>query len=292
MKKITLTIFAALLIAQTGCHDHPTIPVDLPPAPPSGLYSVTGNGKATLYWDTNFEPDLREFALYSSTEEFGAYVLEGTTTNTYFTYYFPNGSTRYLAVAAIDLAGNESELSYETIWETPRPEGFNKMVYALFYDSTQTNFDRCGIDFSDYNSYMIQALDNPSNDVYIDNYEGVVFLNAFAEDTDIALFGLTSDISDIDYIDPELIDWAEDGYVPLYEDFSYVIWTYDNHFATIRIEEVFYDRVLFDWAYQTDEGNPQLKTSAAGNGKNETKSESERKLRIRIPKTIKQEILN
>jgi len=276
-----LSIILALMMLAAGCGDHVVVPVDYPPSAPAGLYSVTGDGRAILYWNPNPEPDIDLYAVYSAERNDGYFELEDVTRNTYYTFYLPNGTTRYFAVVAVDFAGNESELSYETVWDTPRPEGHNMPVYALFYDPQNTNFDRCGIDFSDYMHRMIQSLDNPSNDIYIDNYEGTLFLNAFDDDTDIAMFGLTSSLSDVDYADPDIMEWDSEGYLALYEDYSYVIWTWDNHFATVRVQEVYDDMAVLEWAYQTDPGNPQLKI---GGGKR--RQESERSLKRRIPKIM------
>ncbi len=276
-------IIIGMVLMISGC-GHDDSYHDYPPEAPTGLYSVTGDGEVELYWDDNLESDLETYAVYSSDEEFGAYELEGVTENTYFTINIPNGVTRYLAVAAVDFNGNESDLSYETVWDTPRPDGRDLTVYALFYDSAQTNSDRCGIDFSDYMDYMVQDLENESNDVYIDNFEGVLFLNAFADDTDIALYGYTESITEIDYIDPDLMDWNEEGYIALEEDFQYVIWTWDNHFATVRVQEVYDDSVVLEWAYQTDEGNPELKISGNGTGQ---KNPANRTLKLRLPKNNK-----
>ncbi len=260
MKKTFLIALALTAALSINCSDS-IGPVDDIPEAPSGLYSITGDNRVTLYWDHNIEPDLYEYGLYTCDTEDGVYELDGTTTDNRYTFYIANGVTKYLAVAAMDYAGNESDLSYEIVWDTPRPEGHNLTVYALFYDEFDTNWERCGLDLSDYNDYMIQDIDNMSNDVYIDNFEGTLFLNAFADDTDIALFGRTYELSDVDYVDPDQIEWDEEGYLPLYEDHSYIIWTYDNHFATIRVKEVYNNRVRIDWAFQTEPGNPQLKTS-------------------------------
>ena len=42
---------------------------------------------------------------------------------------------------------------------------------------------------------------------------------------------------------------------------TYVIWTWDNHFAKIRVKTISNERIVFDWAYQLLEGEQQLKTS-------------------------------
>ncbi|MCK7520206.1 MAG: hypothetical protein MZV64_22195 [Ignavibacteriales bacterium] len=40
-----------------------------------------------------------------------------------------NGDKYYYAVAAYDYNGNESELSYDVIYSTARPEGFNQAIF-------------------------------------------------------------------------------------------------------------------------------------------------------------------
>ncbi|MCP4727470.1 MAG: hypothetical protein GY863_20700 [bacterium] len=264
MKK-TYYIALVLIAAITFKCSDSMGPADYPPEAPTGLYSITGDNEVILYWDHNFEADVYEYGVYTCDIEDGVYELDGTTEDNSYTLYLANGVTKYLAVAAMDYGGNESDLSYETVWDTPRPEGHNLTVYALFYDEFDTNWERCGLDLSDYDDYMIQDIDNTSNDIFIDNFEGTLFLNAFADDTDIAMVGRTYDLSDVDYVDPDDVQWDEEGYLPLYEDHSYIIWTHDNHFATIRVKEVYEDRVRIDWAFQTDPGNPQLKTSSKMN---------------------------
>ena len=51
----------ALLL--TGCNEH----LDrTPPAAPRGLYTVTGDGKATLHWQDNTENDFDYYVVYSA----------------------------------------------------------------------------------------------------------------------------------------------------------------------------------------------------------------------------------
>ena len=40
---------------------------------------------------------------------------------------------------------------------------------------------------------------------------------------------------------------------------TYVIWTWDNHYAKVRVKTLLSERVVFDWAYQLVEGNRELK---------------------------------
>ena len=62
------------------------------------------------------------------------------------------------------------------------------------------------------------------------------------------------------------LDWAPEGgwsletadVVTLYEGHGYLVWTWENHFAKFRVVEIGDDYVVIDWAYQIDEGNPEL----------------------------------
>lgn len=73
-----------------------------------------------------------------------------------------------------------------------------------------------------------------------------------------------TDIQDAGYLALDDVDWAPeegwapDGEVPLTEGHCYIVWTWDNHFAKFRVASVAPDRVMIDWAYQVDEGNPEL----------------------------------
>ena len=73
-----------------------------------------------------------------------------------------------------------------------------------------------------------------------------------------------TDIQDAGYIGLEDVDWAPEegwaltGEVPLIEGHSYVVWTWDDHYAAFRVASISPERVLVEWAYQTDEGNPEL----------------------------------
>lgn len=52
--------------------------------------------------------------------------------------------------------------------------------------------------------------------------------------------------------------WAADGKATLTLGHSYFVWTRDNHYAKFFVKELQPGYVMFDWAYQTAEGNPSL----------------------------------
>ncbi len=52
--------------------------------------------------------------------------------------------------------------------------------------------------------------------------------------------------------------WAESGWVSLTEGHSYYVWTRDNHYGKFYVKHVEPAYVVVDWAYQIDQGNPEL----------------------------------
>jgi hypothetical protein len=74
--------------------------------------------------------------------------------------------------------------------------------------------------------------------------------------------GPTVDIYDIE-IAP-VSGWSTVKFVEAILGHTYVIWTWDNHFAKVRISSMTDERVVFDWAYQLVEGEPLLKGMKIG----------------------------
>ncbi len=230
---------------------------DRPPDAPRNIYTITGDNRIDIFWDENYEDDIAGYNVYYSFSYDGRYTLIGST---YETYYIDNGAengvTYYYAVAAYDYNGNESELSYDVIYDTPRPEGFNQAVFD--YNVSPNN---SGYDFGNYQVVPYNSLDA---DFFFENYNGIFYLNVW-EDSDIQDMGQTTDIYDISYA-------PLTGWVPLQPNENikyteakvgntYVVWTWNNHFAKIRIKNITNERMVFDWAYQTAEGNRELKRS-------------------------------
>ena len=54
---------------------------------------------------------------------------------------------------------------------------------------------------------------------------------------------------------------------------TYIIWTWDNHYAKIRVNAISSERIVFDWAYQLLEGEQQLKTNRDGTKRKELPKE-------------------
>lgn len=270
MSKAIMILLAAAALGLTGCNET-TAPRDItPPAAPRGLFSVTGDTEVTLRWLANTESDVSGYRIYQSPCASGPdcpYDRIGTTSATQFVVTgLTNGVTRFYAVAAVDRAGNESPLSYEDIFDTPRPEGSTTL--ANFTVSPAT----AGWDFS---AFATRPYDHAETDIFY-GYNGSVH-QMFAKDldlgggqilyTDIQDMGFASSLDAIDWAPND--GWSPSGTVELIQGHCYVVWTRDDHYAKFRVTSVFPNYVAIDWAYQTDQGNPELRARPVRTGSSE-----------------------
>ena len=226
-----------------------------PPAVPTNIVTDTGDNLVIISWNHVNDSDLSGYAVYYSNKYDGEYNLLGTTSNSeIIDYGAANGETYFYAVASYDLSGNESELSYDIAYDTPRPEGFD---YSVFDFNCYP--DVSGYDFSNYEVKNYTSLET---DFFFENDNGELYLNVW-EDSDIQNMGRTTNLYEISEAPTEgwieLIQGDNIKYVKAIRGNTYIIWTYDNHFAKIRITEIYFNHVEFDWAYQTAEGNSELK---------------------------------
>lgn len=259
MRLALLLPVAALAFLVAGCDDDSVSPRDVtPPAAPRGLYSVTGDQQVTMRWLANTEGDVAGYRIYQAPLENGPdgpYYRVGTTTSTSFVLGgLVNGVTKYLAVSAVDDVGNESELSYDTIFDTPRPAGFG---------ATLTNFlDGVAGAGWDFSAGTTRASNDAATDVFF-GYNGSVY-QMFARDlqTDVQDMGYAGSLDAIDYAPSA--GWSPTGTVELIPGHCYVVWTRDNHYAKFRVTSLSAVAVVFDWAYQTDAGNGELMIARAG----------------------------
>jgi hypothetical protein len=257
MRKWFGLVAALALIA--GCEDDRVVAParDLtPPAAPRGLYSVTGDGEVFLFWDDNTESDVAGYRIFKSACATGPscpYALVGTTTGTSFTISgLANGVTRYFAVAAYDRAGNESILSKQDIFDTPRPEGFGRSL-TNSTDGPAT----AGYDFS---AFTVRPFDDSRTDIYFSAVGAALKMVAPFTDTDIQDAGYASSLDAVDFAPSS--GWSPSGTVELIVGHCYVARIYSgtaNFYAKFRVTSLTPDAVTFDWAYQIDPNNRELK---------------------------------
>lgn len=257
--KATLPLLTAVLVLATGCHitddDHC---YECTPPVPAGVWTITGDGYVEILWTEIHDSDVEGYRIYRSREAYGDYRRIGSSRDNYHVDDdVTNGVTYFYAVTAYDRWGHESDLSYETVHDTPRPAGYDLVVYD--------EDDLAGVDFSGYYDDMILPWDDPFADIFL------LWLNGRYQmaSTDILIgdnvYG--TDLQDAGYVESlDDIDWAPAGgwsvetadTVALYAGHAYLVWTWENHFAKFRVTEIGYDYVVLDWAYQIDEGNPEL----------------------------------
>jgi len=226
---------------------------NIPPTPPTGVKVLNGDNRVDIGWNYNREKDVAGYNIYYSTSYSGKYTLIGTTQNDfYIDNEASNGVLNYYAVTAFDFNNNESDLSIDAAYATPRPEGFNQSIFDF------NNFpNNSGYSFTTYSA--VAYNDSSYTDFFFDVYNGTPYLDVY-KDTDIKDMGATTDIYDIAFA-PET-GWSSTKDAVAIEGHTYVIWTWDNHFAKVRVKTITRDRIVFDWAFQLVQGNPQLKTSA------------------------------
>jgi hypothetical protein len=254
MKK-TFKILAAtiLLLYLAGCDvNEPEYVVDnVPPAPPNGVQALNGDNRVDLYWNENREPDLAGYNIYYSDSYDGKYYIIGSSPYANFTDYDAiNGEKYYYAVTAYDYNGNESDLSRDVVYSTARPEGFDQSIfdYRRFPNNSGYSFAL----------YSVVAYDSLDTDFFFENYQGTFYLDVY-NDTDIQDMGQTNDIYDIPFAPTS--GWSTTKDAVAIVGHTYVIWTWNNHYAKIRISQITNERVVFDWAYQLVKGEKQLKST-------------------------------
>ncbi len=269
--RTTLTLTTILLLgalamlagcrSSTDCDSCPPLPA------PSGVFTITGDRYVEVFWDEIQDGNVFGYRVYRSMDADGPYVALGISGDG---YYFDddvsNGITYYYAVAAYDHHDDESDLSYELIHDTPRPDGTSLIVYdddAL-----------AGVDFSGWNDVMVLPWDDPYADMYL--FWDVGSQHYAMQSTDVVVgeevYG--TDLQPAGYVDSlDELDWAPDGgwsteeadVVILRTGHAYWVWTWENNYAKFRVQLVGEDFVVLDWAYQTDVGNPEL-VIIAGDG--------------------------
>lgn len=248
MKKITVAgLVLAVLLVVSCCSVYD--PDTEPPAMPRGVISITGDECVYLQWYPNSEHDLAGYCVYRSYEPVGYFEHIETVYTPYFVdYYVTNGVTYYYAVSAFDEEGNESELSEDLVYDTPRPEG-TVTLWNFLSDPHHAGFD--------FSTESVLHYESSHTDIYYeqDTTYDIHYMNC-TDGTDIQDFGYCDDLDDINY-SPEY-GWSALGWVELIPGHGYVVWTWDDHYAKFRVTELGDGWCRLDWAYQVDEGNREL----------------------------------
>jgi hypothetical protein len=284
--KATLLVAAGAAFALAGCSDDDEY-VDLtPPAIPSGVTSITGDGAVYVRWLPNKENDLagyrvwwdgdgdeefEELARISEFEE-GVYQDNGTPTasDDFLEYgdilgFDFNGTYNSYAISAFDHAGNESDLSWEYVVDVPRPEGYDLRL------EPRSAFPQ----FSGYDLSSLSSQAQPWNDIETDFWFDIdagsvprfYANNAWVRISD-AGFQSYDGFGGIDGVDIAPANgWSADGVVEAIPGHTYVLrirnassasFGPDDNYAKIWLEGFEAGGALIWWAYQEVPGERQF----------------------------------
>jgi hypothetical protein len=219
MKKIIFTVSLIVLSFSVGCETDFFTPDLTPPRPPTGLQALALDNQVNLDWYLSRDADIAGYNVYVSSSYSGKYILIGSTHNNYFKDIDAvNGTTYYYAVTAYDESNNESDLSRDAVYATPRPEGFDVIITDY-----RTQPSTAGYDFS---TNSILRFDNLATDMFFENYNGQYYMDVW-DNADIKDMGFTNSFDDITVA--PLSGWSTTKDALLAVGKTCVVWTYDDH---------------------------------------------------------------
>ncbi len=260
MKKIIGSLMVAVAVfTLTGCEDDQILG-DSVPAAPQGVFSITGDHAVYLYWNGPYESDIEEYIIFRSFDpidnynEIGRRDALSNGSLDLIQYEFvdnsaQNGQTYYYAVASVDRSGQISDLSAEEVFDTPRPEGTIRVL------DTTGSYATSGYSFAAENTV---AWNSTAADIWFDQVGGIMFINKGRTDTDMQDMGWHSSLDAVNVAPTD--GWINGSFAEVVDGHVYVIWTADNNYAKIQIDNISFANSYVDlhWAYQTDPGNPEL----------------------------------
>ena len=266
--KLTTIPLLALVIAScdhTADRQFGPPPDYTPPPVPSGVTTTTMDRQVLVSWnavvmDPSYN-DLAGYKVFRSTDNyyFDPIATVGFNVTSYLDQGLVNGNTYYYAIKSFDFAGNYSDFSSDNAFDTPRPEGS-----VTLYTLNDPNYeDLSGFDFS---REIRVTWNNPEANFFV-QYDSDPRVQAFyiyvpQDGSRIQDMGYTQDFDEITFA-PET-GWSSQGYCEAIIGHTYVIQTRDNHYAKVRAITFSPSPTYnmgFDWGYQVDQGNRELKVA-------------------------------
>jgi hypothetical protein len=152
-------------------------------------------------------------------------------------------------------------------------------VYDYYQNPSQSAFD--------FDIHAVTHGDDLEADVwfdyviYIDQYDNpvdsVFYINVMDDMTDLQDFGYTESLNDVTWAPAD--GWSALGYSEIIPGHTYIVWTWDDHFAKLRVTEISHSGgwVKFDWAYQpSDDNEMKYELKVLPDGRQTTKQVPER----------------
>jgi len=248
--RVIILITTSILLIFMGCINNSVQPDVTPPSIPRGLYAYAGDNFVELSWDQNPESDLAGYNIYVCNSYDGKYrIIKSTSETFYIDYNTANGQTYYYRISAYDRSGNESYLSRQTVFATPRPEGHNVKLWDYHSSPNYSGYD--------FSTNTIGPYNDQYTDIFFEYYENIFYLDVW-DDTEIQDMGYTNSLDEI-FCSPTT-GWSPTKDVRLIVGHTYVIRTWDKHYAKVRVLSLTNTYLIFEWAYQLQVDNPYLKS--------------------------------
>ncbi len=268
------------LVATTACSDNNGSGPGTTPDTPQTLSSVSLDGAIALTWSDNaFDADpsnFQNYRVYSTTYNIdvdpptcgSSFRLEGTTVAPEFVVgALANGVPRCYAVSAVSIDGFESDRS-PLRGDTPRPDARNVAVFARQTQNAGSGFrfwDDLNGDGQVQGSELGLVRDGNSGaiDIAVDrDGTGDLFFTPIRAGTGVEYYDDTNPVEDLTSIDFAPDQTYRTTPIRAVPGFGYVFQmdAADGipRFGAIRVTHVGQTFLIFDWAFQTDPGNPEL----------------------------------
>jgi hypothetical protein len=273
---------SAVLVAA-ACSDYNGSGPGTTPQTPSTLSSVSLDGAIALTWSDNAylsDPsNFQNYRVYSTTYNIdtdpttcgNSFRLEGTTVAAEFVVgALTNGVPRCYTVTAVSVDGFESDRS-PLRGDTPRPDARNVAVFARQSQTAESGFrfwdDLNGDGQVESDELgLVRDGTSPNIDFAVDrDANGDLFLTPIRNGTGVEYYDATAPVADL-----TSVDFAPDQtYLPTaiqaVPGYGYVFQmsAADGipRYGALRVTHVGQTFLIFDWAFQTDPGNPELVVS-------------------------------
>jgi hypothetical protein len=277
-----IPIFLLLVVACSADRTDPGIPPDVP----AQLVSTTLDGAVALTWTDNAytsDPgNFQNYRVYSTSYDLdadqcgGSWRLEGTTVAPEFLAgALTNGISRCFAVSAVSIDGAESSRSGAQA-DTPRPDSRNVLVFARQSQDAESGFrfwDDLNGDLRTQDNELgfVRSGSATNIDFSVEaDGAGALFLTPVRSGTGVEFY------SDVPVEDLTSVDLAPCLPAPSPQNclaysstpieaspgFGYAFEMDGGdgflRFGALRVTHVGQTFLIFDWAFQTDPGNPEL----------------------------------
>jgi hypothetical protein len=272
-----------VLLLATACSSDNNGPGDAPDVPAS-LASTSLDGAIALTWsDNSYTTDPANFQNYQvfstsydlDNDVCGAWRLEGTTVAPEFIVgALQNGVPRCFSVSAVSVNGAESARS-PVRSDTPRPDARNVVLYPVNDRADSSGFrfwdDDGDGQVEDGELGRLRPGAGTDVDFFVDrDGTGALFLNPVRAGTGVELYANVpvEDLTSVDVAPcptgPTPGQCAPFTTTPIEASpgFGYVFETDGGdgfvRYGAMRVTHVGQNFLIFDWAFQTDHGNPEL----------------------------------